>query len=402
MSIVRGRHATDVDATTYISLCQACTSQKSGSFHGINGFQGRKKTCLRRKCDANSPATRPAMGFRVRNQWALHGVGGNHSLDIGKCSVIIEDMSDTQVHHPHVNALAERLVADIRHRGLAVGDRYLTTAAVTRMLGVRTSVAVKAIRHLAEREILIPMQRSGTFVGPGLGKRRDSKVQTIFVLLPGGDPSASHWSYQPFIAGIRSEIPDVNVQFTFVPENDPVAYVRELVEGAQSLGQFAGVIAVSCPAEVYTFLAELRVPTVVFGSLHSSHLPITSVDWDSFENGRLLTQYLVDRGHRRIALLLAMAGRPGDNDFLDGICDVLTTSELPPSALIHRLSRSHLDGLRAMTRELMERPDRPTAVITRGSYAVEAAVAIVSSLGLRVPDDLEIVFDHANETTPCP
>ena len=46
--------------------------------------------------------------------------------------------------------LAERLVADIRHRGLAVGDRYLTAEEVCRVLGVGKTAATKAMRHLAE------------------------------------------------------------------------------------------------------------------------------------------------------------------------------------------------------------------------------------------------------------
>ena len=189
---------------------------------------------------------------------------------------MMKDMLSTEMHHPHVDALAERLVVDIRRRGLGVGDRYMTVEAVSQMLGVRRAVAGKAIRQLAYRGILIPKQRTGTFVGAGLKKEARSKIRTVFVLLSAEDPSARHWSYQPFIAGIRSQIPEVNVQFTFVSESDPVEYVRELIDGARSLGQFAGIVAVSCPTEVYSLLAELRVPAVVFGSLYSPDLPITS------------------------------------------------------------------------------------------------------------------------------
>lgn len=309
-------------------------------------------------------------------------------------------MLNTEIEHPQISALAERLIADIRRRGLAVGDRYLTIEAVSQELGVRRAIAGKAIRQLAEREILIPKQRTGTFVGPGLKREIRSKVRTVFVLLPSGDPSAAHWSYQPFVTGIRSEMPDANVQFTFVPENEPVAYVRELIDGARALGQFVGLIAVSCPGEVYSFLAELRVPAVVFGALYSPELPLTSVDADNAMCGRLLIEYLAKRGHRRMALLMASAGRPGDNDFLDGICDAMTAAGLLPNALIHRLSRSHLEGVKVMARDLLERPDRPTAMITRGTYPAEAVASIAMSLGLSIPKDLEIAFTHADETTP--
>jgi DNA-binding LacI/PurR family transcriptional regulator len=309
-------------------------------------------------------------------------------------------MTKPETDHPHIVALAERLVADIRRRGLAIGDRYMTVEAVSLMLGVRRAVAGKAIRQLAEQEILIPKQRTGTFVGPGLKRQNRSKVRTVFVLLPAGDPSASHWSYKPFVTGIRGEISEANVQFTFVPETDPVEYVRELIDGARTLGQFVGVIAVSCPGEVYSFLADQRVPAVAFGSLCSPDMPLTSVDADNALCGRLLIEYLVGAGHRRMALMMSSAGRPGDNDFLDGICDALAVAGLPANALIHRLSRSHLDGVRAMSKEMLERPDRPTAIITRGVYPAEAVASTARGLGLRVPEDLEIVFTHADETAP--
>lgn len=314
--------------------------------------------------------------------------------------------TNTEIHLPHIKLLAERVLTDIRRRSLAVGDRYLTTEEVCRMLGVGKTAATKTIRHLSQREILVTRQRSGTFVGPGvasigpgLPRTRSSKVQTIFVLLPAGDPAASHWLFQPFIAGIHTEIPDVNVQFTFVPEKDPVTYVGELIEGPRASGQLAGIVAVSCPSVVYRYLIELHVPAVVYGSVYSTQLPITSIDSDNFQGGQLLTQYLVDRGHRRIAFLMTGAGRPGNNLFLDGINNALASTGLLPTVLIPRLIQNDLEALRAIARELFEGPDRPTAVITRGIAQLDVVTSVAADVGLAVPKDLEIVFDH-DQTTP--
>ena len=306
-----------------------------------------------------------------------------------------------QIHQHHIKALADRLIGDIRHRGLGVGDRYLTTADVGRMLGVQKAVAVKAVRHLAEREILIPRQRTGTFVGPGLRKNKRSKVRTIYVLMPAGEPTCTHWPYQPFIAGIRSAIAEINVQFTFVPESDPVPYVRELIEGSRETGQFAGVVSVTCPPEVYRFLAELRVPAVVYGSLYSTELRIASADVDSFQCGRLLTEYLIGRGHRRLGLLMTGGGRPGDHIFLDGISDALSAAGLPHNTLIQRLNHStDLDAFRATAKDLLSRADRPTAAITRGGIQMGEVAEVAAGIGLAVPDELEIALDREVETLP--
>ena len=310
-------------------------------------------------------------------------------------------MNETEIHPQHVRALADRLLSDIRTRNLGVGDRYLSAQKVSRMLGVRKSLASKALRHLAERRILIVRPRSGTFIGEGMAKNGRSIVQTVIVLLPPEDPVNSRWSTQPFITGIRKEFPEVNVQFTFVPNNDPVPYVRELIEDLRSLGHFAGVVSVSCPPEVYRFLAELHVPALVYGSLYSPELPIASVDLDNFESGRLLTQYLINRGHRRLALVMTGGGRPGNNLFLDGIGDTLNTSGLGHGRLLHRFVPNDLETLRVIVRDfLVEQADRPTAIITRGCVQGHTAALAASELGFTMPDDLEVVFDHVEETTP--
>lgn len=320
-------------------------------------------------------------------------------MDLANIFGILNGMRGKERNAPHIKALAQRLFADIRSRGLTVGDRYLTTREVSESLEVGLGSAGKAMRHLAEQGILISKQRSGTFVGPGVNKHQHSNVQTIYVLLPEGESSATHWAFQPFIEGIRSAVPKANVQFTFVPESDPVPYVRELVESSRESGQFAGIVAVSSPPKVYRYLSELRVPAVVSGSVYSSELPLSSVDLDNRRSGQLLAQYLVDREHCRIGLLLTGIGRPGVDDFIDGIIDVLTTAGLAPNALIQRFVRDDIEALRAVTKKLLERSDHPTAVITLGSVQVDAVARVVSSLGLLVPDDVEIVFLDSDETT---
>jgi DNA-binding LacI/PurR family transcriptional regulator len=313
---------------------------------------------------------------------------------------MVKHMLMKAIHLPHITALADKVVTDIRHKGLAVGDRYLTTAEVGRMLGVQKALANKAMRHLAEQGVLISRQRAGTFIGPGLKRHKRSKVRTIYVLLPTGDLSAMHWAFQPFIAGIRTAIPEINVQFTFIPENDPLGYIEELIAGQRALGQFAGVVAVSCAPEVYRYLAELREPAVVYGSLYSSELPLASVDSDNRQAGRLLTQYLVDRGHRRIAMLITGAGMPGHNIFIDAVGDVLTAAGLPANTFILRLIRNDLQALQSTAKDLLVLSDRPTAIITRGSIQAQSVAAVASGLGLAMPDDLEIVFDYDDQTAP--
>ena len=229
-------------------------------------------------------------------------------------------------------------------------------------------------------------------------KKNNSKVQTIYVLLPAGDPSTTYWLFQPFIAGIHTEIPDVDVHFTFIPENEAVTYVQELIDGPRASGQLAGVVAVSCPSAVYRYLAELRVPAMVYGSMYSSELPISSMDIDCFQGGQLLTQYLI--ATRTPAHCLSDDGRRPAGQSLVPRRDHRRTGhggtvsvrvDPAPDPQRHR-------DIAHIAKELLEKPDRPTAIITRGSAQVEAVASVVAEAGLDVPNDLEIVFDYDQTT----
>ena len=306
-------------------------------------------------------------------------------------------MSEHNIQSAHLDLLGEKLVDDMRRRGLAPGDRYLTTEEVSRMLGIRKAVANRAMRHLAEQEVLVRRQRSGTFVGPRFVRPLCSRVQTVYVLLPKGHPVATKWSMSPFVQGILQEFADVNVQFCFVPERERVAYVRELLDGGRRSGQLAGVVPVSCSPEIYRFLGECGVPAVAYGSLYAMQPAIHSVDIDNREMGRLLMQYLIDRGHRRTVFLMMDERRPGDNDCYDGISEAAAAASLSHSALIPRLVPNDAEAFDAVAAELLSLPDRPTAVIARGGVFAERIRATADKLGLAVPDDLEIVLDNEGQ-----
>ena len=120
---------------------------------------------------------------------------------------------------------------------------------------------------------------------------------------------------------------------------------------------------------------------------------LPSIDADHFECGRLLAQYLFANGHERIAMLGISNGRPGDHDFLDGIVEAMTAAGKPPNSLIARLCPNDLDTLRVQAEATLSRPDRPTGVVCRGERMLNLILPIAAQLGLKVPDDLELVYE---------
>ena len=244
---------------------------------------------------------------------------------------------------------------------------------------------------LVKRRILIRQHGRGTFVGSAVsGAPEGIRVQTVFVFIPEGHKEVASTPFEAMLDALRARQPDVGVQFSFVPRGRDVEYVREVVRLAQSGGQYAGAVPCACSREVYRLLDEVGGPLVVLGSLYPDQQHIPSLDFDYHQAGFLLAHYLCGRGSKRLALITTGAGRPGDGAFHDGVSDALTKAALPPNALVTRSFPQDVDAFRAMVREMLARPTRPTGIICGSERLLNLVASVVSDMAL--DSEVELVF----------
>ena len=219
-----------------------------------------------------------------------------------------------------------------------------------------------------------------------------STTRTVYIMLPLELEDVPIRS-DLIIKGIRDVFQGVNIQFGFYSRDEYILHVRELINSAKSGSHVAGLVPMSAPREVYQLLAASSVPGVVMGTPYIGDPPIASVDTDNRAAGRLLTEYLVERGHDRIAILSISEGRPGDYDFYDGVMEALTAASLPPTALLIRNVPDDFNSCSTIARHTLESADRPTAFIARHAYAAELITAAATGMGFKVPEDIEVVFE---------
>ncbi len=141
---------------------------------------------------------------------------------------------------------------------------------------------------------------------------------------------------------------------------------------------------------------------------------IPSVNVDDRGGARAAAQHLIDLGHRRIGLVdsghtenaaLVAAAAAGElhvshqrmlgwSEALaaSGLDPLLTRKAVPP---VGEAERPEDADARAI-RELLELPDRPTAVLCFSDVMAYRVVRTAEELGLRVPEDLSVVgFDDS-------
>lgn len=151
-------------------------------------------------------------------------------------------------------------------------------------------------------------------------------------------------------------------------------------------------------------LARRGVPFVLIDSDRYENAP--SVEVDDRGGAREVTRYLLELGHRRIAVLSmgpnpdAARGYRGPlGRRLDGIADALAGAGMTMADVaLAEVPVTRTDGYSA-TRELMRRDPRPTAILALSDVLAYGAVDALQEMGLDVPAAVSVTgFDDLAES----
>jgi DNA-binding LacI/PurR family transcriptional regulator len=158
--------------------------------------------------------------------------------------------------------------------------------------------------------------------------------------------------------------------------------------------QVDGIVmaSVSMSSDLAARCHATGIPVVLFNRALTDPR-LSSVTTDNLKGGRMLADYLVSTGHRKIAYVAGFSGASTQIDRETGFCEGLNAAGLDLFARAEG-NFSYPDAQRA-ARELFARPDRPDAVFVANDHMAFAVMDVLRfELGLRVPQDVSVVgFD---------
>jgi LacI family transcriptional regulator len=145
-------------------------------------------------------------------------------------------------------------------------------------------------------------------------------------------------------------------------------------------------------------LKQLRgadIPLAVIDPVNPPPPDIPSVGATNWAGGLSATEHLAGLGHRRIA---AISG-PGDylcsRARVDGYRSALERAGLPFDPALVLYGDFHHEGGFARASELLDLPDRPTAIFAGSDQQAFGVYQAARQHGLRIPEDLSVVgFDE--------
>jgi LacI family transcriptional regulator len=141
-------------------------------------------------------------------------------------------------------------------------------------------------------------------------------------------------------------------------------------------------------------LAELQVPIVLVDPVTQPMPDIPSVGAANWSGGLAATEHLIGLGHRRIAHITGRLSALCSRQRADGYRAALERAGIPADAELVAPGDFHYATALESTRQLLTRPDPPTAVFAASDEQAMGVYEAARQAGRHIPDDLSVVgFD---------
>jgi LacI family transcriptional regulator len=222
----------------------------------------------------------------------------------------------------------------------------------------------------------------------------------VGLVMPKYKGLGSDGMFMEVVAGLSAQFSSREMQFVLhiMEENEPAIPVYQRLVGRGALDGFVLIDPRDEDPRI-TFLQRAGLPFVV----HGRTSPKPDYPFFDIENQKLLfelTTYLTGMGHRRIALINGLAGRPYVTTRTRGFNAACAAAGIPPA---HRLeTHGEMDaahGLVSTVAMFNGAGPRPTAIICGNVRIAQGVYQALSSLHLSIPGDVSVVAhdDHLPE-----
>ncbi|WP_405957976.1 LacI family DNA-binding transcriptional regulator [Streptomyces phaeochromogenes] len=141
-------------------------------------------------------------------------------------------------------------------------------------------------------------------------------------------------------------------------------------------------------------ILDQRLPVVLVDPLNAPDADIPSIGVTNWHGATTAVQHLIDLGHRRIGMLAGRSSSLAGSARLHGYRAALAEARIPyDPALVRSTDFDYGEALRA-ARQVLDRPERPTALFAASDVQALGAMEAARQLGIDVPRELSVMsFD---------
>ena len=201
----------------------------------------------------------------------------------------------------------------------------------------------------------------------------------------------SAWSME-IIRGVEDVATENGMSVVLTESGSRHAPSPDWIEGVLRRRPIGVVLVFSdLPTEYRESLRSRAIPFVIIDPAGDPSPDVPSVGSANWSGGLMATRHLIELGHTRIAAITGPEDMMCSHARIDGFRSAMNSAGLSIAPDWIRFGDFHTTGGQQHGRELLEGPDRPTAIFAGSDLQALGVLEAVRSLGLRVPDDLSLV-----------
>ena len=209
-----------------------------------------------------------------------------------------------------------------------------------------------------------------------------------------------------FIDGIRKRLAKEGMRTVISLSDYDTAAECDALKYASKNG-FSGIFLLNAieSKKLVSLIPEIKTPIIFVNRfLHSADTDVVTVD--NYRCGYLATEYLIKRGHTKIAHIAGPSTSVTCRDRTQGYLDAMREYGIDiDRSFIYYGDRSYKSGGEFGTEiASMSAEKRFTAVFSTTGLMAAGMVDTLRGYGIRVPDDISIICndDYSRDYMPCP
>lgn len=268
---------------------------------------------------------------------------------------------------------------------------------VSRLSGVSTATVSRAfsnpeqVREPTRRKVYEAAEAlhySPNAIARAMARQRTDKI--AFLICKKGATILDEF-YAGICEGIMGKVNRWDYQLLISTADD-----WRLTVGTAQSKQIEGVIlGGNAQAELVSELQSQHVAVVLVNN-RMAGFDLPCVVSDEHAGVRQAIEHLINRGHRRIAMISGRFSPYIVRERYAAFLEVMRDHHLPVDAAGVKMCNHDVESATEAALELLSQPDRPTAIFGANDVIAAGTIKACRRLGLRLPEDLAVVgFDDS-------
>lgn len=212
-------------------------------------------------------------------------------------------------------------------------------------------------------------------------------------------PFTSYGSYLRRLSGLLTAATELEIDVVVFDHESAALASSPVLASMPVHGRLDGLVVMGLPIEdaIAGRLRERRLPTV---AVDADSALFSRVVIDDRGGGRLAAEHLRDRGHRRLGYLIERQVTDYESQAIKRLAGFREVVAAAGGEVVVAHSDNSVDAARRAAADLLDRPDRPSAIMAHHDALAVGALLAARDRGLRVPQDVAVMgFDDGEMAT---